>query len=36
MTVQGKSLDHTYIQDWCRRLNILDRYEAVLATVPEI
>jgi len=25
-----------YIEDWCRRLNILDRYQAVYATVPRI
>lgn len=27
--VQGERLDHHYIQDWCRKLNILDRYEGV-------
>lgn len=36
MTVQAGHIDHAYIQDWCRRLNILDRYETVLATVPDI
>jgi hypothetical protein len=36
MAVQGRNLDHSYVQDWCRRLNILDRYESVRATVPDI
>jgi hypothetical protein len=34
--VQGNRLDHAYIQDWCRRLNIMDRYEGVKAKVPDI
>lgn len=36
LTVQGPALDFPYIEDWCRKLEILDRYEAVRATVPEI
>lgn len=36
LAVQAGHIDHAYIQDWCRRLNIIDRYEAVLATVPDI
>ncbi len=36
MAVQGTALDHAYIEDWCHRLNILDRYQAVFASVPEI
>ncbi len=34
--VQGSNLDHIYIQGWCRKLNIMDRYESVRATVPDI
>lgn len=33
MAVQGDALDHAYIEDWCRRLNILDRYLTVRAEV---
>ncbi|HBJ88305.1 MAG TPA: hypothetical protein DDZ88_31515 [Verrucomicrobiales bacterium] len=36
LAVQAGKIDHAYIEDWCRRLNILDRYLAVRATVPEI
>ena len=36
MTVQGPALDYAHIEDWCGKLNILDRYHAVRATVPEI
>lgn len=36
IAVQGGALDHAHIQDWCRRLGILDRYQAVMASVPEI
>ena len=36
LTVQGPSLDYAHIEDWCGKLNILDRYHAVRATVPEI
>lgn len=28
------SLDRAYVEDWCRRLNIIDRYRQVIATVP--
>lgn len=36
LAVQAGKLNHTYIRDWCGRLGILDRYETVLASVPEI
>ena len=36
MTVQGTALDLHYIENWCQRLNVTDRYQAVLATVPII
>ncbi len=36
LAVQAGNLDRSYIEDWCRRLNIFDRYQAVLATVPNI
>ena len=36
MTVQGTALDLHYIENWCQRLNVTDRYQAVLATVPKI
>lgn len=36
IAVQGGALDHAHIQDWCQRLGILDRYQAVMASVPEI
>lgn len=36
LTVQGPALDYAHIEDWCGQLNILDRYHAVRATVPEI
>lgn len=36
IAVQGSALDSAYIEDWCRRLNILDRYQAVIAEVPEV
>jgi hypothetical protein len=36
LSVQGSALDFSYIEDWCRKLEILDRYESVRSTVPEI
>jgi hypothetical protein len=32
--VLGTALDRAYVEDWCRRLNIIDRYRQVIATVP--
>lgn len=36
LAVQAGKLDHAYLQDWCGRLGILDRYEMVLASLPDI
>jgi hypothetical protein len=36
MAVQAGKLDDTYIQEWCRKLGITERYQSVRATVPEI
>lgn len=36
LAVQGEKIDHAYIEDWCRRLNILDRYQKVRATIQSI
>jgi len=36
MAVQGSSLNHTYIEDWCRKLGRLEVYQQVRATVPNI
>lgn len=36
LSIQAGKIDHAYIQDWCRRLHILDRYESILADLPDI
>lgn len=36
LSVQAGNIDHAHIQDWCQRLGILDRYQAIMASVPEI
>jgi len=36
LTVQGPDLDYTYIKKWCQTLKILDRFEEIRATIPDI
>ncbi len=36
MAVQGEALNREYIADWCRKLGILERYETLVASVPDI
>jgi hypothetical protein len=36
MAVQGPALDHGYIEVWSHRLDILDRYQSIRASVHDI
>ncbi len=36
MAVQGDNLDREFVASWCTRLGITDRYQALVATVPDI
>jgi len=36
MAVQGRSIDRAYIEDWCQRLGVHNRYLGLLASVPDV
>lgn len=36
MAVQGNALDREFISEWCETLGITERYETLIASVPDI